>query len=196
MNKDQDGQVVIVVAVLLMIVLTMMALLVDGGRLLREKQELKRAADAAGKAALISVADEMVSRAVDAMTATAQPAETPHPDPTTSGPSGSSSTTPTPGPVDLMRWLSEEDLEVLVSSPLRTTVANRVHDHLEINQFGLSNPRITEIEVMYPYRYHPQDRDLLVLVRVRRKIKVIFGSLLMPEEGVITCESRQSLPLR
>jgi len=182
----------IIVAVLLMVVLLLLAVLVDGARLLQERQELIRVADAAGKAGLIPVGDHMVTQVVNAQTAAATqsgstPAGTNTPGPTP---------TPTPDLDDFFGWLNADHRKTLVAPPMRTVVATQVRGYAERNDRGPSHPEIQDFQVDYPHQYQASDPEIQVQVRIHRKVAIIFASLLGLDEGVITGESKQGIPQR
>lgn len=126
-KNSEKAQVVIIVAVLLMVILLMLALIIDGARLMVEQQELKRAADAAGKAGLIVVGDRMVTQVVSAQTAAANLTLTATPAGSTPGPT----LTPTPAPDDFYSWLNDDHRETLVAPPMQTLVATHVLGSVE-----------------------------------------------------------------
>lgn len=192
MKKSEKSQIVIIVAVLLMVILLFLALIIDGARLMVEHQELKRAAEAAGKAGLIVVGDRMVTQVVSAQTAAASLTLTATPAGSTPGPT----LTPIPAPDDFYSWLTEEHRATLVAPSMRTLVATYVLGSAEKNGFGLSNPAVTEFEVDYPHQYHPGDQHLQIYIRIKRVVAVIFGSILNLDEGVLSGDTKQSIPQR
>lgn len=192
MKKSEKSQIVIIVAVLLMVILLFLALIIDGARLMVEHQELKRAAEAAGKAGLIVVGDRMVTQVVSAQTAAASLTLTATPAGSTPGPT----LTPIPAPDDFYSWLTEDHRATLVAPSMRTLVATYVLGSAEKNGFGLSNPAVTEFEVDYPHQYHPGDQHLQIYIRIKRVVAVIFGSILNLDEGVLSGDTKQSIPQR
>lgn len=192
MKKSEKSQIVIIVAVLLMVILLFLALIIDGARLMVEHQELKRAAEAAGKAGLIVVGDRMVTQVVSAQTAAASLTLTATPAGSTPGPT----LTPIPAPDDFYSWLTEDHRATLVAPSMRTLVATHVLGSAEENGFGLSNPAVTEFEVDYPHQYQPGDQHLQIYIRIKRVVAVIFGSILNLDEGVLSGDTKQSIPQR
>ncbi|MBC8330856.1 MAG: hypothetical protein H8E28_02635 [Anaerolineae bacterium] len=197
--KRSRGQILIVVAVLLLVVLFFLAVITDGARLMVEKHELNRGADAAARAGLVIVGDQMVTQVVYAQTMAAVHRCTPPPEPETHEPEDYDphpTCTPTPQPSDFYAWLKDRHRATLVSSGMKTKVAVEVYAYADSNGLGLSNPAVEEIEVIYPYEYHPNGRDLNILVRIRRQVTVIFMGLLGMEEGKLYGETQQSIPQR
>jgi hypothetical protein len=183
---------VIIVAVLLMVILLFLAVLIDGARIMIEQQELKRAADAAGKAGLIVVGDQMVTQVIVAQTAAAGVTLTATPAGSTPGPT----LTPTPDQDDFFDWLTDEHRMTLIAPPMQTVVATHVLGSAEENGLGLSNPAVTELDITYPEGYDLSDEDIFLSVRIERAVSIIFGSILNLTEGVISGEAKQSIPQR
>ncbi len=192
MINTEKGQVIIIVAVLLVVVLLFLAVIIDGSRLMVEQQELNRAADAAGKAGLIIVGNQMVTQVVSAKTAAAVITLTATPPGITPGPT----LTPTPGPDDFFSWINDDHRKTLVAPPMQTLVATYVLGSAEENGFGLSNPAVTELEISYPDQYHPGDAFLQIDVRIKRIVAVMFGSLLNLDKGVLSGNTKQNIPQR
>ena len=161
MRTHEGGQVIIIVAVALMVILLILALIIDGARLMVERQELNRAADAAGKAGLIIVGDQMVTQVVAAQTASASITISP----TALGGTPGPTLTPTPAPDDFYSWLNDSDRQTLVSPPIQTLVATQVLGSAEENDLGLSNPVVTDLVISYPVVGHrfqrSQSREIL-----------------------------------
>jgi len=190
MRKNEKGQVIIIVAVLLVVVLIILALIIDGSRILVEQQELNRVADAAGKAGLIIVGDQMVTQVVCAQTAAASITLTATPVGSTPGPT----LTPTPAADDFFSWINEDHKKILVAPPMQTLVATHVLGSAEENGFGFSNPVVTGLEISYPDGYLPGDQSIQISVRIDRLVVVIFGNLLNLKEGVLSGKTLQSIP--
>jgi len=190
-NKEK-GQVIIIVAVLLVVVLTILAVIIDGARLMVVQQEINRAADAAGKAGLIIVGDQMVTQAVAAQTAAASVTLTATPIGSTPG----LTLTPTPAGDDFFSWINDGHRKTLVAPLMQTLVATRVLGNIEENNFGMSNPVIKGVDITYPYQYHMEDQKIQILVRIDRSVAIIFGSLFNLEEGVISGTTKQNIPQR
>ena len=192
MINTENGQVIVIVAVLLVVVLLFLAVLIDGSRLIVEQQDLNRAADAAGKAGLIFIGDQMVTQVVGAKTAAAVITLTATPLGISPGPS----LTPTPGPDDFFYWVNDDHRRTLVSLPMQILVATYVLGSAEENGLGLSNPSVTELEISYPDHYHPGDAFLQIEVSINRIVAVMFGNLLNLGEGVLSGNTKQSIPQR
>ena len=192
MRNNEQGQVIIIVAVLLVVVLIFLAVIIDGARLMVEQQDLNRAADAAGKAGLLVVGDQMVTQVVSAQTAAASITLTATPIGSTPGPT----LTPTPAADDFFSWMSDDHRKTLVAPHMQTLVATHVVGSVEENGLGLSNPVVTDLEITYPDQYQPGDQDLKIDIQIKRVVAVIFGNLLNLNEGVLTGNSKQSLPQR
>ncbi len=192
MKKSEKAQVVIIVAVLLMVILLLIALIIDGARLMVEQQELKRAAEAAGKAGLIIIGDWMVTQVVGAQTAAANVTLTATPEGSTPGPT----LTPTPALDDFYSWLTEDHRETLIAPQMQTLVATHVLGSAEENGFGFSNPAVTELEINYPDQHFSGSQHLQIYFRIKRIVTVIFGSLLNLEEGVLSGDTKQRVPQR
>ena len=189
MRRNEKGQVIIIVAVLLVVVLIVLALIIDGSRILVEQQELNRAADAAGKAGLIIVGDQMVTQVIGAQTA-ASFTLTATPIGSTPGPT----LTSTPAADDFFSWLNQDHKETLVAPPMQTLVATHVLGSAEENGFGFGNPEVTGLEISYPDGYQPGDHSIQISVRIDRLVVVIFGNLLNSKEGVLSGKTLQSIP--
>ncbi len=190
MRKNKSGQVIIIVAVLLLGVLIVLALIIDGSRIMIEQQELNRSADAAGKAGLIIVGDQMLTQVVSAQTAAASITLTAAPVGSPLGPS----LTPTPLPGEFFSWINEDHRKTLVAPPMQTLVATHVLGSAEENGFGLNNPAMTGLEISYPDGYHPGDLSIRISVRMDRLVVVMFGNLLNLNEGVLSGKTKQSIP--
>ena len=172
--NNQRGQVIVIVAVLLMVLLLFLAVIIDGARLFVEQQEINRALDAAGKAGLIVVGDRMVTQVVSAQTAAASITPSATPSGSTPGPTA----TETPDPDDFYPWLTDEDRQTLVAGPMQTTVATYVLGSLGENGLGLDNTNVIDIEINYPEAYHLDDQTLEILLKLDRRVVIIFGRLL------------------
>ena len=187
---DDKGQVIIIVAFLLVAVLIVLALIIDGSRFMLEQQELDRAADAAGKAGMIIVGDQMVTQVAGVQTAAARITLAA----TSVGSSPGPTLTPTPAADEFFSWINEDHKKTLVAPPMQTLVAAHVLGSAEENGFGLSNPAVTGLEISYPNEYHPGDRSIQISVRINRLVVVMFGNLLNLNEGVISGKTKQSIP--
>ena len=192
MKKTQDGQVIVIVAVLLLLGLFLLALIIDGSILIMERQHMKRAADAAGKAGMMVAADRMVTQVAAAQTVSASQTPSPTPD----SPSATVGESPLPSPDDFYPWLSDDHRATLVSPPLQTMVVSHIYQHLERVNSDYLDPGYCELEVEYPYHYHPEQQQLQLSIQMRRNVSLIFGGLLGSNKGMIHVESRQSLPQR
>jgi hypothetical protein len=192
MKNTESGQVVIIVAVILIVILLFLAVIIDGARLMVEHQELKRAAEAAGKAGLIVVGDQMVTQVVKAQTAAASVTLTATPLGSTPGPT----LTSTPAPDDFYGWLNQDHRKTLVAPLMQTLVATSVLESAEENGLGLSNPAVTNLEINYPDQYVPGAQHLQIYVRIERVVAVMFGSFLNLEEGVLSGDTKQIIPQR
>ena len=192
MRMSERGQVIVVVAVLLVVVLVFLALIIDGSRLMVEGNELNRAADAAGKAGLIVVGDLMVTQVVSHQTAMASITLTSTPEGSTPGPT----LTSTPQADELLAWINDDHRKTLVAPPLQTMVATAVQGSLEDNGLGLSNPVVSDLQISYPHDYDPDGLAIQILVKVERTVAIMFGSVFNLEEGVLSGNSKQSIPQR
>ena len=192
MKISEKGQVVIIVAVLLMVILLLLAIIIDGTRLMVEQQELKRAAEAAGKAGLIVVGDRMVTQVVNAQTAAASLTLTA----TTAGSTPGPTLTETPGADDFYAWLTEDHRKTLIAPPMQTKVATYVFGSVEENGFGPNNPSIIGLDITYPDQYDIDMIHLQLFIQITRRVAIIFGRLLNLNEGVISGSTRQSIPQR
>ena len=179
-------------ALLLVVVLTILAVIIDGARLMMEQQEIKRVADAAGKAGLIIVGDHMITQVVAAQTAAASITLTATPLGSTPGPT----LTPTPGVDDFFSWINDDHRKTLIAPLMQTLVATHVLGSAEENDQGLSNPVITEIEITYPYQYLVGDQNIQIKVRIDRVVAILFGSLFNLDEGVLSGNTKQNIKQR
>jgi type II secretory pathway pseudopilin PulG len=188
--KTERGQVIIIVGFLLVVILLLFAVLIDGARLFVEQQEINRALDAAGKAALIVVGDHMVTQVVEAQTAAASitPSATP------SGGIPGPTPTETPAADDLYAWLTDEHRQTLVAPPMQTVVATHVLGSLGENSLGLDNPNVIDIGISYPDNYHPDDQTLGIRLDLDRRVVIIFGKILNLNQGVLSGSSKQTIP--
>lgn len=183
---------IVIVSVLLVVVLTILAVIIDGARLLVEQQEINRAADAAGKAGLIIIGDRMVTQVVAAQTAAASIT-------LAATPAGSTLTptlTPTPAADDFFSWINDDHRQTLVAPPMQTLVATHVMGSAEENDHGLSSPVITGLEINYPDHYLIGDQNIQITVRIDRVVVIIFGNIFKLEEGVLSGNTKQSIPQR
>jgi len=192
MRHREKAQVIVIAAILLMVLLLILAVVLDGAKIMMEKQILERAADSSGKAGLIPVSDQLVTQVVAAQTETAARVGTPTGLTRTPGPTA----TQTPDQVNFYGWVNDDHRATIVAPPMRTMVATHSLAFADQNGVGLSNPDILHVEVSYPYQYDPDDQDLKIHIYIRRKVQIVFGSLLGINEGVISGESTQSLPQR
>ncbi len=192
MRTKEKGQVIIILAVLLVVVLTILAVIIDGARLMMEQQEIKRAADAAGKAGLIIVGDHMITQVVAAQTAAASTTLTETPIGSTPGPT----LTHTPAVDDFFSWINDNHRKTLVAPSMKTLVATYVLGSAEENDHGLSNPIITGIEITYPDHFLVGDQNIQIEVRIDRVVTIIFGSLFNLGEGVLSGTTKQNIPQR
>lgn len=190
MKVPEKGQIAILSAVCLTSLLFLLAVLIDGGHLLVERHNLTRAADAAAKAGLIVVGDFMVTQVVEAKTTAAALTSPQAPLPQTSSPSR----TPSPMPDGFQDWLTDDHRTTLVAPAMQTLVAEGVLDAARANRCGLEDPGILTVEVRYPDRYDPEAPDLELLVRIEKRIVLVFGQLFQIDQGVIYGTSRQSVP--
>lgn len=188
--KAESGQLIIIIAILLMVLLLLLAVIIDAARLFLEQQEINRALDAAGKAGLIVVGDLMVTQVVAAQTAAAVNTPwattlelTPHPSPTA-----------TPEPDDFYDWLTVEDRQTLFAPPLQTEVAGEALRYLEKNGLGLGNPDVIDIRVSYPVEDHSGEPTLAILLELDRRMVVIFGRILGINQGILSGQSKQTIP--
>jgi len=199
MKTNQRGQVLIVVAILLMVVLFFLAVVIDGARLMVERHELNRAADAAARAGLAMVGDRMVTQVEYKQTLAATNFNTPifeENTPTPGGPTFTPTYTPTPSPEDFFAWMDDEDRAALVAPNMQTAVADQALTYAEKNALGLSNPDVVELKIIYPYDYYPGDSDLRIYVCIRRQVAILLVSILGVEEGEISGDTLQSIPQR
>ncbi len=199
MRSKLRGQILIVVAILLLVVLFFLAVIIDGARLMVEKHELDRAADAAARAGLVVVGDRMVTQVVAAQTKAALNRCTPIPESNPLTPEEyvpPHTCTPTPLPNDFYAWLKDHHRTTLVSPAMQTSVAGQVQAYADNNNLGLSNPNILELVVLYPYEYQPNHRDLNILVRIRRQVSVLLVGLLGIDQTELSGETQQSIPQR
>lgn len=192
MKFDESAQVIVIVAVLLIVVLLLLAVVIEGAVLILERRELTLGADASGKAGLIPVGDHMLTQVVSAQTAAAKFTASPAPLTITPGPS----LTETPSPDDLYAWLDEYHLKTLVAPPMRTTVATQSLGYAERNGIGPSNPDVLEFTVVYPYHFHAGRKGLTIYIRIRKEVTMGFASFLGVNEGVLSGETKQSIPHR
>ncbi len=190
--RSERAQIVIIVAVLLMVALLFLAVIIDGARLMVERQELIRVADAAGKAGLIVVGDQIVTQVVQVQTATAKASCTPTPWGSTPGPT----LTPTDPEDGFYRWLDDDHRATLVAPPMQTLVTTHSIGYAEVNERGPSHPAVMDFVVDYPHEYHPDDQQLRIYVCIKKKVTVMFGSLLGIKEGALIGDSKQSIPQR
>jgi hypothetical protein len=188
--KTEHGQVILIVAVLLMVLLLFLAVLIDGARLFVEQQEINRALDAAGKAGLIVVGDQMVTQVVAAQTAAASIT----PSATLAGSTPGPTPTRTPAPDDFYNWLTDEDRQTLIAPPMQTAVATHVLGSLGENGLGMNNPNVIDIGIGYPENYHLDDQTIEILLSLDRKVVIIFGRVLNLNQGVLSGSSKQTIP--
>jgi hypothetical protein len=196
---NTKGQILIVVAILLLVVLFFLAVIIDGARLMVEKHELDRAADAAARAGIGLIGDQMVTQVIQAQTQAAihlcTPVPTHLPD-SQDTPTPRPTCTPTPLPKDFYAWLNESHRATLVSPNMQTAVAAQVEALADMNSLGYANPDILELEIDFPHQYSPGENDLNIYVRIRRRVTVLFSGLLAIEQGELTGDTQQSIPIR
>ena len=185
MKKDPSAQIVVILAVLLMVFLIILAFLMDVSRLMIEKQHVIRAADSAGKAGLLVVADEMVTQIASASQQTSASSGTP---PTTG--------TGTPEPNSQLTLLSEDCRRTLVADPMRTEVAGQVREVIEANDLDRYSREDYSLEILYPAEFQPDGKYLEIVVSIRKNVELLFSQVWEINKGEINVESRQRIPWR
>ncbi len=189
-EKWKRAQVLVMVAVFLMVVLMLLALSVEMGRLSRERHHLQGVADAAAKAGMLVVADQMVTLAVAQQTQAALNPCVPDAGYGTPG----ATCTATPPPDIVPAWLNDDDRATLISPAMRTQVAQSVQTQLARNGYG---PGDLEVQVQYPYRYHPADTEVRLFLRLRKEIQGLLAHLLGWNRDLpVSAETQQELPQR
>lgn len=191
MNMTQkQAQVLVIVAVFLMVVLLLLALSVETGRISQERHHLRGVADAAAKAGMFVVADQMVTLAAAQQTQAALNPCLPDAGYGTPG----ASCTATPPPEIVFAWLNDDDRATLVGPSMRTQVAQAVRAHIGRNGYG---PGDLEVQVQYPYRYHPTDTKIRLFLRLKKQIQGLLASLLGWNKDLsLSTETQQELPQR
>jgi hypothetical protein len=185
MNIDQRAQIVVILAVLLVVFLLIFAFLLDGSRLMIQKQKIFRAADSAGKAGLLIVADKMVTQIASASQQTPASSGTP---PITG--------TGTPEPNSQLTLLSEDCRRTLVADPMRTEVAGQVLEVIESNEMDRFSTGDDSLEILFPADDRLDGEYLEIIVRVKKNVDLLFSQVWEIDRGVINVESRQRIPWR
>jgi len=191
MKENERGQIIVIIGLLLMVALTILAVIMDGARLMLKQQELIRAADAAGKAGLIAVGDQLVVQAGEAQSAATRTAAAPAPGGTVPG------WTSTPAPQgDVFSWINEDHRQTLVAPPMQTLVSAQVLGSAEENGLGLSNPSVSDFRIIYPLEYNRDDQAIRIGVQIQQTVMILFGKLLNLESGEVTGYAEQEIPQR
>ena len=173
------GQILILIAVLLMVVMMLLAVAVDAGRLMIERTELRRAAQAAADAGVGVVAEQMVTQAALRQTqASAQPTCPP-----------AAPCTATPDLDDVPAWLTDEDRATLVAPPLQTQVAEEARAYAQRNGY-------MEAEVIYPRAYHAGAPVVRILVTLRDTATILLAGLLGEEWVGLAGQGQSQIPQR
>jgi len=184
------GQILVLTPILLLTVLLLFALSVEMGRLGQQRHAARGVADAAAKAGMLPVADQMVTLAAARQTqAAAHPCT---PDASYGTPVASCTAMP---PREIVpAWLTDEDRAVLVAPPMQTQVAQAVQMHLRRN--GVDDSSVI-MEVFYPFAYHADDDVVRLRLRLQSKFQILWASWLGWQGAVpLTVESQQELPQR
>ena len=188
--KGKSGQVLVLVAVFTLVVLVLLALSVEVGRLSQQRHRLQGVADAAAKAGMLVVADQMVTLAAARQTQAAASPCVPDAGYATPG----ATCTATPPPEVVPAWLTDEDRATLVSPVMRTQVAQAVRIQLARNGYESGD---LMVEVQYPYRYRPEGERLGLLLRLKARLAGLLVHLLGWKQKVpVAAESLQELPQR
>jgi hypothetical protein len=191
MKTNQRAQIIVILAVLLMVCFFILAFLLDLSRLMIQKQHLFRAADSAGKAGLLIVADEMVTQVISASKFTATAAA---PGKIPGTPSAAEISTAAPNPN--LKLLDEDCRKTLVADPMQTKVAGQVLEVIESNDLDRYSTGDYSLEILYPAEFQPDGKHLEIIVRIRKKMELIFSQFWAIEKGKINVESRQRIPWR
>lgn len=188
--RRKSGQVLVLVAVFILAVLVLLALSVEVGRLSQQRHQLQGVADAASKAGMLVVADQMVTLAAARQTQAAGSPCIPDAGYGTPG----ATCTATPPPEVVPAWLTDEDRATLVSPAMRTQVAQAVQAQLARNGYG---PGDLEVDVQYPYGYRPAGQEVRLFLRLKMRVRGLLAHLLGWQQKVpVGAESQQELPQR
>jgi hypothetical protein len=191
MKTDQRGQTIVIVALMLVAAVIFLAVITDGAHLMLKQQKLIRAADAAGKAGLIAVGDQLVLQAGEAQSAVTRTAE--------ASASGGTALdwTSTPAPqANVFSWIDEDHRKTLVAPPMQTLVAAQVLVSAEENGLGMDNPSVGSIIIQYPLDYKLDDPAIRIGIQIRQVVVVLFGNLLNLENLEVTGYAEQEIPQR
>jgi hypothetical protein len=174
-----------------MLVLLLLAVAVDFGRLFVERSRLERAAQAAADAGIGLVADQMVTLAGPRQTqAAARPACVPDAGYGTPG----ASCTATPPPSRAEQWLTDDDRATLAASAMQTEAAAEALAYAAANRAATADPGVLDLEVHYPYAYHPSDDHLQVRVSILARLTFLLAGLLGDEEVLVSVEAISEIP--
>jgi hypothetical protein len=192
------GQILIIVALLIPVALLILAVAIDVGRLHRERNQMRRAAQAASDAGVSALAEEMATLGYERYRETIR-TPSPTPDPlATPGPT--SAVTPTPFPDQAVAWLQDEDREALTTDPIRSRVINVTQEFARLNGLHPDDPSIQEFEILYPQpEFNPYnlEQDLLRLsVRVRGRSLMLLAGLVGREYVEFSVEAASQMQVR
>jgi len=185
MKVDQRAQIVVILAVLLVIFLLILAFLLDVSRLMIQKQTIFRAADSAGKAGLLVVADEMVTQIGFASKQTAEISGT-----------LPAVETGTPEPNQHLDLLDDDCRQTLIADPMRTKVAGEVLEIIESNELDQYSTGVDSLEILFPAEDRLDGKYVEIIVRVKEKVDLLFSQFWPIDKGHINVESRQRIPWR
>ena len=170
MKCFERGQLLIITGLSLVVFLLLLGGGIELCRILVFRSELNRAADAAGKAGLILVGDQILTQQAESRSDMNDLLSTPELD----GQSGGHFST-------------------LTAPPMQTQVADEVRVSLAANGFIESDPMIKKIEVAYPL--YSRVGEVAIEVRLVYIVKGV-ARYLIKEGGVIYGHSIQSIPQR
>ncbi len=193
MKSKERAQVLIIVAIAMVVLMLLFAVIVDGGRLMIKDHQIGRVADAAAKAGMVVVGDQMVTQAVWRQS---EAAMRPPCNPDAGYGTPGASCTATPQPQDIPAWLTDEDRATLVSPAMQTPVAAAVFEYADQNEAGPTDLDMCEVTVAYPFDYRLDDKNLHLHVRLHCHVAILLAGTLGQDQVRISAESEQSLPQR
>jgi hypothetical protein len=182
-GENKCGQALVLVALALLAMVILLALVVDGGRLLAEKQQLQRGADGASQAGASMVGDLIVTRA--AMRQATAMAAPPEPSPT-----------PTPPLTDSLAWLTPEDILWLTgSSEAQGLVCTMALNYADRNRVGTANPSVSVAEAVFPYAYEAGNRSVQVRVHIVRSTDLFLPGIWNQDRTVLDVTSTSDMQI-
>ena len=106
------------------------------------------------------------------------------------------SQTPVPPNDDYFNRINDSHRATLVAPPVQTLVAAQVRDTVKEYEMISNHSSCISTEIIYPYIYQPDNRNLQIYLRLTCPGNSLFGFLTDLKNGEISVESIQSIRQR